>query len=274
MTLSDIQYSFNRSALFTLERSKWLFTFLVLALCGLFVVFCRGLATNANPWVMMSLTFLPVFLCFGILLALGVVLIRGYHDEVKKKTVNYQTIFAKSWETILGAAYFTVPIILIYLMLWMLLGIFFLLQNIPAVGEFFSVILAFAPFLLNMATLILCIFVIAVLFFVTPIIALKGMNRVLISQLIARRFKMDLFSNLLLFAIGILPLLIVFGFLLLSAVLTGTICVHCDDALHNVLQWFFIMIPFAALLSPALIFFFNFAGEAHVLMQKRLKEVA
>lgn len=273
MSLGDIQQVFNRAAQFTFERSKWLFTFLVLALCGLFVVFCRGLASNASPWVTMSLTFLPVFLCFGILLALGVVLIRGYHDEVKRKPVSYQTIFARSWETILGAAYFTVPVILLYLMLWMLLGIFLLLQNIPAVGDFFAVILAFAPFLLNMATLLLCVFVVGVLFFVTPVIALKGMNRVLISQVLAKRFQVDLFSNLLLFAIGILPLLLVFGLLLLSAVLTGSVCVVCDDTLHNVLQWFFIMIPFAALVAPTFIFFFNFAGEAHVLMQRRIKEL-
>ncbi|MES2123025.1 MAG: hypothetical protein V4492_09700, partial [Chlamydiota bacterium] len=38
------------------------------------------------------------------------------------------------------------------------------------------------------------------------------------------------------------------------------------------LQWFFIMLPFSALLTPALIFFFNFAAESHVLMLKKMQE--
>lgn len=269
MNLSDIQPIFNRAAQLTLEKSKWLIAFVVLALCGIFVVFCRGLASNTNSWLAMSLTFLPVFLCFGILLALGVLLIRGYHDEVKKKAVNYQKILVSSWETMLGAAYVTIPVILLYLMLWMLLGIFVLLQQIPAVGSFFAVILAFAPFLINMATLLLCVLVVGVLFFVTPIVALKGMDRSLIAQVLGRRFQADIFVNLLLFLIGLIPLLFVLILLLASAYLTGSLCPTCDDVLHNMLQWFFIMLPFTALMAPAVIFFFNFAAEAHVLMQKK-----
>jgi hypothetical protein len=47
--------------------------------------------------------------------------------------------------------------------------------------------------------------------------------------------------------------------------------VEADDSLHIVLQWFFIMLPFTALLSPAVVFFFNFATEAHVFL-KRMQE--
>lgn len=271
MQLSDAQAIFNRAFSLTFERAKWLLTFLILALSGLFVVFCRGLAAHANYWVAMSLTFLPIFLCSGILLALGVVLIRVYHDEVKKKSVNFRKIFAESWEIMLGASYFTVPIILIYLLLWMLLGIFLLLQNLPVIGEFFGVILAFAPFLLNLATLVLCAFVLGILFFVTPIIALKGLNRAMISENLIQKFKSDLFSNLLLFFIGLLPLTFYLGMLLLAVLLTGNLCTICNDSMQTVLQWFFIMIPFTAALSPAIIFFFNFAAEAHVLLQRKIK---
>lgn len=271
MNLADIQFIFNRAMTSTFERSKWLLTFIVLALCGLLVVFCRGLAAQANTWVAMSLTFLPLFLCSGVLLSLGVVLIRGYHDEVKKLEVNYKKILLSSWETLLGASYFTVPVILLYLMLWMLLGVFMLLQNIPAIGDFVSVILAFAPFLLNFATLLLCIFVIGTLFFITPVIALKGLSRSLVSQVLMRRLQGDVFSNMVLFIVGIIPLLFYVGLLLGSALLTGNICAVCDDTLHTVLQWFFIMLPFTALLAPAVIFFFNFAAESHVLMQKKLR---
>lgn len=272
MHLNDIQSIFNRALELSLDSTKWLITFCVLILCGLFVVFSRGLAENANPWIAMSLTFLPIFLCAGIWLALGIVLIRGYHDEIKKKPVNYSKIVANSWETMLGASYFTVPVMLIYLILWMFLGIFLLLRSIPSVGDFFAVILAFAPFLLNLAMLLLCAFVVGVLFFVTPIIALKGLGSAFASQLLWKRLRADMFSNLLLLTIGIFPLLLYFGFLVFAAYLTGSICDACTDLIHTVLHWFFIMIPFAALLAPAVIFFFNFAAEAHVLMQRRIRE--
>lgn len=271
MQLKDIQLIFNRSIEYAFDRTKWLLTFAVLALSGVFVVFCRGLATHANPWMTLSLTFLPIFICAGILLAFGIVLIRAYHDQVKKKKVDYRAIFSKSWDEMLGAAYFTVPFMLIYLTLWMLLGLFLLLQSIPLIGDFFGVILAFAPFLLNFSTLLLALIVVATLFFVTPIIALKGLNRTLISKMLIQRFQTDLFYNLLLFSIGLLPIAIYMGFLTLSAYLTGSICLSCQNTLQTTLQWFFLMIPFTALLAPAVIFFFNFAAESHVLSVKKFQ---
>lgn len=268
MQLHDIQFIFNRALALTLDKTKWLITFAVLSLCGLFVVFCRGLAENANPWVAMSLTFLPVFLCSGILLALGIVLIRGYHDEVKKKEVDYYKILSGSWQTMLGAVYFAIPLILLYLLLWMFLGIFLLLRSLPSIGDFFAVILVFAPFLINLATLLLCTFVVGTLFYVTPVVALKGLDQTLVTNL-GKKIKSDIFSHLLLFFIGTIPCFLYFGFLFLAAFMTGSICFLCLNLLQTILQWFFLMIPFAALLAPVIIFFFNFSAESYVLMNKK-----
>jgi hypothetical protein len=196
MNLSEIQFTFNRALSLTFQKKKLLLVFTVLALCGLLVVFFRALAINAGQWVLMSLTFLPIFLCTGMLLSLGIILVRAYHDEIKKKPFELKQIFASSWELVLGASYFTVPIILCYLLLWMLLGIFFLLKEIPGVGDFFAVILAFAPFLINLGTILLGILNLSMLFFVTPVIALNGLNRIRVSQIIGKRLKGDPFSNL------------------------------------------------------------------------------
>lgn len=269
MTLQDIQLIFNRACGKCFERSKWLMTFVLLGLCGILVVFCRALGEHANAWMGLSLTFFPIFLSSGLLLSLGVVLIRGYHDEIKKGEASYSKIITDSWETLLGAAYFAIPFLLCYLMLWMLLGIFILLRSVPVVGEFFGVILSFAPFILNFVTLILSVSVIAMLFFVTPVIALKGMSRSLVSQLLSRRLKEDPFTNLLLFAVALLPLVLYLALLLGSAFLTGSFCVDCVNPVATVVEWFFIMVPFAALLAPAVIFFFNFAAESHVMMVKQ-----
>lgn len=267
MQLNEIQFIFNRALALTFNRTKWLFTSLILALAGILIVFCRGLSEQAGPWLATSLTFIPLFLFSGSLLSFGIILIRGYHDEIKKKDVDYYKILKSSWQALLGAAYFTVPVVLIYLGLWLLLGIFLFLKTLPSIGELFSVILVFIPFLLHLATLLFCLLVVATLFFITPIVALKGLNASIVSQISARAMHKDSFSNFLLFFIGILPFLISFGFLFAAASMTGSICFSCDSLLKTMLQWFFLMIPFAALLAPSVIFFFNFAAEAHVLQK-------
>jgi hypothetical protein len=268
MTLNDVQFIFNRAIAHTFARKKLLLAFFVLILCGVLVIFFRSLAFHAGQWVVMSLLFLPVFLCAGVLLSTGIILIRIYHDEIKKKPVSYSHVLGKSWEIIIGSTYFSVPIILCYLLLWMFLGIFVLLKEIPVVGEFFGVILAFGPFLLNLGTLLLCILNISMLFFLTPIIALKGINRIQVAQSLVNRFHFDIFSNIFLAVLGVLPLLFSIGLLSFAAFLTGSVCYQCNEPMHNVIQWFFIMIPFTAFLAPWVIFFFNFAAEAHVLLQK------
>ncbi|HRD55634.1 MAG TPA: hypothetical protein PLC42_04465 [Parachlamydiaceae bacterium] len=272
MKLSDIQFIFNRAMSKSFNLKKLLLVFVALALCGVLVVFFRGLAVNAGHWLILSLSFLPIFLCSGFLLSVGIFLIRVYHDEVKNKPFKYGDILSKSWEIILGSSYFSVPIILCYLLIWMLLGIFFLLRDIPSFGEFFAVILAFAPFLINLASLLLCLLNFALLFFATPVIALKGFDKMQISKILMNRIQGDLFSNLLFALIASLPFLFATLILSLAAFLTGTICYTCKQPVYTVLQWFVIMIPFTALLSPTIVFFFNFAAEAHVLLQKELKK--
>jgi hypothetical protein len=272
MDFHQLELMFNRAFYLSFSKKKFWLVFTILALCGVLVVFFRGLALGANEWLMLSLTFLPIFLCAGVLLSLGIALIRIYHDEIKKKDVKYTEILSKSLEIMIGASYFCIPIVLSYLLLWMLLGIFFLLKEIPGVGSFFSSIFAFAPFLINLGTLILCLLSLAVLFFVTPVVALKGLNRMQIEQTLKTRLKSDIFSNIVLSLIATFPLWMIVAILILAAWLTGSVCFACESPLHQVLQWFFTMIPFTAVLTPAVIFFFNFAAESHVLMVKNKKE--
>jgi hypothetical protein len=269
MTLDDIQFSFNRAWSFTFSRKKLLLTTVIMALCGLLVIFFRGLSIHAGKWVVMSLMFLPFYLCAGVLLATGIFLIRIYHDEVKQKKVSFRQTLNKSWEVVMGASYFAIPIILIYLLLWMLLGIFFLFTEIPFIGDFFAVILILGPYLINLGSLLLGILSIGLLFFVAPVVALKGLNRRQVSDILERRFKKDLFSNIIMIVCAVLPLLAVMGLLIWASVLTETICFACAKPIYNVIQWFFIMIPFSVFLAPAIIFFFNFAAESHVLFTKR-----
>lgn len=272
MELTDVSFAFNRALSKTFDRKKIFLMFVVLFLCGLLMVFFQGLAVGASSWVMRSMAFLPIFLSAGLLLAMGIILIRIYHDELKGKPISYRNVVGRSWEMVIGASYFSIPIILCYLLLWMLTGVFILFEEVPILGPLFSVFLAFAPFLLNLFSLVLFVLNLSLLFFVTPALALKGISALAISQGLIDRFKHDIFLNLFLAFIAILPLCVVLGILIFAGIMTGGAALPPHLPLFVVMRWFFIMIPFVAVLSPAVVFFFNFSAEAHVLLIKDAKK--
>lgn len=269
MTFEEIEHIFNRALRFSFSKKKLLFMFPVLVICGLMLVFCRALAVGAGQWVVLSLTFLPIFLSSGLLLAAGVVLARVYHHEVKMIPLSYKKILAESWELLIGVSYLTLPLLLAYLFLWMLMGIFYLLKEIPALGDVLGVILSFGPFLLVLGSLLLSFFNLFLLFFATPHIALKSRLKLKLAEEIYSRFKENLFSNIALFVVGLIPLLLGVGILSLAAFLTGMNFFIKTETLAVALQWFFVMIPFCAMLAPGILFFFNFAVESYALIQKK-----
>lgn len=265
---------FNRALGLTFRRKKLLLATTSLLLCGILVVFFRGLALHTGTWVTLSLAFTPIFLCAGVLLALGILLVRIYGEEVRGKSVSYLKTLGRSWELLLGACYFSVPIILCYLVLWMALGIFISLREIPVVGDFFGPILAFAPFLINLASLALCVLNAALLFFATPLLALYGLNGLQTVQRLLKHICTDPFTHLTLAMTAMLPLTLCIGFLTLAALLTGSVYAPSGSSLNTVIQWFFVMVPFTALLSPAVVFFFNFSAEAHLLLRRQASSEA
>lgn len=269
MTFQEIEFIFNRAIRFSFSKKKLLFMFPILVVCGLVLVFCRALAVNAGQWVVLSLTFLPVFLSSGLLLAAGVVLARVYHHEVKMVPLSFMKILRQSWELLIGVSYLTFPLLLAYLLLWMIMGVFYFLKEIPALGDVLSVILAFGPFLLVLGSLVLSFFNLFLLFFATPHIALNSRLKLKLAEEVYSRFKENLFSNLALFLLGLIPLLLGVGVLSLAAFLTGVNFFVKAETLAIALQWFFIMIPFCAMLTPGILFFFNFAVESYALMQKK-----
>jgi len=255
MDFQALSFIFNRALAFTFSKMKLLFVFSLLVLSGLLVVFFRGLALHASQWVQLSLTFLPIFICTGILLSMGILLIRMYHDEVKQRDVNVWRTLSRSWDVAVGASYFALPIIFSYLLLWMLMGIFVLLSELPFVGDFFGIILSFAPFLINLGTLVLCLLGFAMLFFVAPLIALKGLERGAVFHMAVKRLERNPFANFVLILIASLPLVLIAALLLFAAVLTENMCPECHHSLQTILRWFFMMVPFTAFLAPAVIFF-------------------
>jgi len=267
----ELENIFNRSLKFSLRRKKLLFVFPVLVLCGILIVLSHTIAVEANYWVGVSLIFFPTYICTGILMATGIPLVRAYHDEVKGRPFRFRQTIRQSWKLMVGISSFAVPIVLAYLVLWIVLGIFYLLKNIPSVGSALGVMLSFGPFLLILGSLVLSVIGLGLLFFLTPQVALRSSSGWGLAEELYHRLQANPFKHLALLVLGILPLLVLVGFLALAAALTGMTYFVTERTFAIAMQWTCIMIPFAALLSPAVVFFFNFAAESFVLLQKRLK---
>ncbi len=272
MTWKEVEHVFNRALNLTFSRRKLLFTIPVLFLCGLISVCFRALGAKANAWLAINMTFMPIFFCSSILLAAGIILSRIYHHEVKSLPVSYRKTLSVSKDLMVEIAYLAVPMVLIYLVLWTLLGIFYLLKEIPMIGDGLGIILSFGPFLLLLGSFILSLVSIAILFFVTPAVALRSSVQIDMLRSVVQRLRYSPFSNLALLLLGVLPLVAIAALMTLAAILTGKSYVDAQHPLAISLEWFFIMLPFSALLSPGVIFFFNFAIESHVLMIKKMKE--
>jgi MFS family permease len=266
----ELEQGFNRALYFSLTRKKIFFILPILLICGLIVVLSHTLWVGANPWIRSSLAFIPGFLCMALFLAAAVPLIRLYHDEVKQKPLSINKTLHHSWRLMAGIGSLIVPMLTAYLVLWFILGMFYLLKNIPATGELLGGFLSFGPFLLIAGSLVLIAIALALVFFLSPVVALKSTMSWELAEEVLKGFGKAPFLHFILLLLGLLPLLIAIGFLILAATLTGMTYFVTERTWAIGVQWFVIMIPFAALLSPVVVFFFNFAGESFVILQKRL----
>jgi hypothetical protein len=267
----DIEKSFNRAFFLSFSKKKGFFVFPILVLCGILIVFCRSIAYESSGWIAMSMIFLPIFLSSGILLALGVLLTRIYSHEVKNVQMNYRRILSSSWDVLVGSSYLSLPVIVVYLFLWIILGIFLLLKEIPHIGSFIGVILSFAPFLIILSSILLAVFILGLLFFVSPRIGFSSIKKRFKIPDFFSSMKKHLFSYLLYFFIAMIPIMFVVIVLTLAAVVTKVSYTTDNQTLSVALRWFFIMIPFCGFLTPAVIFFFNFAAESHNNITKQEK---
>jgi hypothetical protein len=272
MAWKEVEAIFNRALKFTFSRKKLFFTIPILLFCGLISVCFRALGSKANDWLSISMTFMPMFFCSAVLLAAGIILTRIYHDEVKGLPVSYRKTLGVSKTLMVEVAYLALPVILIYLALWTLLGVFYLFKEIPLIGNGLGVILSFGPFLLLLGSFILSLVSISVLFFVTPSVSLKSSVQVEVLHGVFERLRFNPFTNIALLFLGLLPSISIAGLMTVAAIVTGKSYVAAEHPFAVSLEWFFIMIPFATLLTPAVIFFFNFAAESHVLMVKKMRE--
>lgn len=267
MHWNDLEKAFNRAILLSASRKKLALTFPVLVLCGILSVFCKAVSFESGEWVSMSLAFFPILFSSGIMLALGVLVIRMHHHEAKNLALDFRKLIGGSIDLIVGISYLSILPILAYLFLWTLLGIFFLLQEVPVLGDFFSVVFSFGPFLLIFGSFLLCLFNLGLLFFVAPAAALQPLKNIPLAKRVWNVLNRKLFTALILLFVALVPIGFVAGLLSFAAFLTDVNFLVGERSLSVALEWFFIMLPFCAILAPAVVFFFNFAAESFQLLQ-------
>lgn len=261
MTLTTLKQMFNRACRYAFSMKKFFCLFLTLILSGLVFLFFQGIAIYAPLWLKWPLKCVPLFVIIGFLMAAGALLTQIYHKQINGEEESIKGTLFSSWELVFKASYLALPLLLAFLVFWILLGVFMLLKAIPYLGTFFGIILAFAPFLLNLGTLLLFLVALGMFFFLTPELAL---NKHIDRKQLVTRLTADLFSNLLLLVVAFVPVWVVWFFIGKAAWLTFEIYSTGDAPYEIVLQSFFMMLPFLAILTPVINFFFNFSLEAYL----------
>ncbi len=245
-----------------MTKKKALVVFFTLCFCGFSAVFSRVLARNSSKWIVFILTFLPVFTTVFLLFALGIFLIKAH--DLRKETGTEPTlgkVFLLSWKNMVSVVYCAMPVFLIYFILWMISGVFFLVRGIPKLGEFLSIILSFAPFMIILG---FCLFVfvnLVLLFFIPPLLSKKKRSEKPLWRILCDRFLERPFIHVFFVTIATTPLFVALFLLIASAYLTKINYFSSTNVLFIGLQWFFLMLPFNILLTPFVIFFFHFSSE-------------
>ena len=265
MNWNDIEFSFNRALRMSFSIKKLLLVFVMLCICGFGLLLCKSLGLQTQDWLMLNWNFLPFF-AIGVLgLSLGVLLIRLYHDEIKEKKMDYQKTFSLSKRVMVEIAYLGMPLIIGYLALWTILGLFYLIKALPKIGWALGAFLSFGPFLLFLSMVSLAILFLILFFFLTPIVALRDCLPKEWIKCMLNRMSKSLFTNFVLFIISVIPVGCILGLLMISLSMTHAFYVSSDNPLDLVL----IMLPVSVLLAPGVVFFFQFAAESHILMMQK-----
>ena len=266
MTWNDIEFSFNRALRLSFSIKKLLFVFVVLWCCGFGLLLCRSFGLQTQDWLMLNWNFLPFFAIAILGLSLGVLLVRLYNDEIKERKMDYRKTFSLSKRVMVEIAYLGMPLIIGYLILWTILGLFYLIKELPKVGWALGVFLSFGPFLLFLSMVCLFVLFLILFFFLTPIVALRDCLPKEWIKCMLSRMSHFLLTNFILFIFSVISVGCFLGLLVFSLDMTHAFYLSSANPLDLVL----IMLPVSVLLAPGVVFFFQFAAESHILMiQKR-----
>ncbi len=269
MNFETLEAMCSRAVAHTFNWTKFAVTTAALLVCSVILVFFKSLCLSASLWVTLCLSYLPFFISCGILMALGVIVIRAYHDEIKGRSYSYAALIASSWETLLTAAFSFFPVILVYIVLWLVLGIFLALREIPLIGDFFSTFFVIGPFFLLCASSLLVIGSFFFVFSAAPLLSLRSVSKEQFLPHVVRLFRECLFQRICFLILALLPCIAIGLLVWFCISLTTALYFVQESHMQLVLQWAFLMLPVAAFFAFPVIFFFHMSAEAHISIQKK-----
>lgn len=162
MRLQSLLQILDRS--YSFSKPKLLVTNFFLVLCLIVYLFFQNLSSD-SLWMKIICFYTPLFLINALLYCMGIFL-----SVIQEEKENGKRIWVKASKKIGASLHLSLLPILLFLGIWLLLGVFYLLQSIPVLGFFFDVFLAFIPFLLGFFTVILLSYQLLLLFyFIKPI---------------------------------------------------------------------------------------------------------
>lgn len=267
ITFETLSFAFNRAFRHGFSKEKFLTAFLGLAASSLFFILFYSSSCEMGPWAKLGFHFIPFFLSFLFLFPVGVVLIRLYYNEIKGSAASFFTILSDSAAILAGTVYVILPLFLGFLALWIASGFFFLFQELPYIGPIVEIFLSPFRFVLHFSMLLLALSSFATLHFVAPLAALNGTFDYSLLRFLFNRFKNAFFENFCFFALSLLILALPFALLMLAFSMTDPLSSLCHHSFQSVLKYFFLSLPLSALLSPAVVVFFNFSAESQRLLK-------
>ncbi|MFZ4773126.1 MAG: hypothetical protein ACOYK9_03960 [Chlamydiia bacterium] len=254
--MRELEEMCKRAFAASLNREKILLAYPVLLLASLISVFMLAVLHNAHDWVIFGAISVPIYLSLGLLGSLAVFIHRIYYHELKGETVNYKDILKASFNRMLNGVFFALPLVIVHLLLWLLLGLFLLVGSIPYVGPIIAVILAMLPFAFMTIMTVIPLLTFFALFYGSSYFAFD-------LKVDFDSFKEQPLTIIGHFLIAALPLLI--GGALLGGIYLVTM--HLFGVANNVialsLQRLFLLVPFSFYLTPLVLFFFHFGLESY-----------
>ncbi|MCH1429299.1 MAG: hypothetical protein L7U87_00935 [Chlamydiales bacterium] len=268
MQQSPTEKMFIRALRLSFSKQLFFWTLLSFIPSAITVVFCRPLMEDANTWLNLALVFIPFFVWVISLSMAGIFITRVYHHRVKEIEYSLSDLYLKSKTAIIEVLYFSVPILILFTFVWAILGFFFLLQSLPAIGNLIFSLLAAVPLLLLFCCVAFLDLSFCVLFFSVPTISLGSKRKLALIGEVVEKFQLAPLLVIKHMLVASLPLVLLCIYFAVALTLDAFIFPSSQHIFYTYLQLISFMLLIALTFTPAVIFFFNFATESHVYFKK------
>lgn len=268
MQQSPTEKMFIRALRLSFSKQLFFWTLLSFIPSIITAALCRPLMEGASTWLSLALVLFPFFVWITSLSMAGVFITRVYHHRVKGIEYSLRDLYLQSKAAIIEVLYFSTPILLLFTAVWALLGFFFLLQSLPALGNLIMSLLAAVPLLLLFCCVALLDLSFCVLFFSVPAISLGSKKKLALIYEVVGKFQLAPLLLIKHMLLASLPLVLLCIYFAIALTLDALIFSSSQHIFYAFLQLISFMLLISFIFTPAVIFFFNFAAESHVYFKK------